>query len=368
MDANNRITLRWDAIEGATYNVRYIEEVCQVGTHDHNGWCRSDNRNTAGWPIVNNIPVTEKTINGKKVAEAKLLIRGGMNIEKKPYRVQVQAKVVNESFWDPDSDYVLVAPTRSLASPADDTLVVATIGLDHFQRHGRLDYAVCNPGSTAEALGGDLVIQPWPTGVDLDDITDAIDLWEDTVVWQVSGSFSNIVQTAGYETTDCKHPNDATRNLYQIMFLDGAYMNRVCPALMGGVIVAGCHFTQATKHEGDHNTGIGPQTLFILDDYGSSNALGTAGVKWTDTGTGARGGPSCTHLQEVLVHEAGHAFGLMHRRGITNNTLDPSKNENPTDHALMRTGYDPTNQLCTPQVFDVSAMMAIYQSRVLPAR
>ena len=100
---DGEITLRWNKVSGATYNMRYIREVCSSS-----GVCQIDPHGS--WKTVPNIATS-----GDAVKEARLrgLTPGIL------YRVEVRAVIVDSSDC---SDFALVYPTNS----ALDSGTVAT--------------------------------------------------------------------------------------------------------------------------------------------------------------------------------------------------------------------------------------------------
>ena len=68
------------------------------------------------------------------------------------------------------------------------------------------------------------------------------------------------------------------------------------------------------------------------------------------------GDPGCTRLHELVIHEAGHAFGIGNRTrfGFNRHPIN-------TEHSVM--SYADPDRDCEPQAYDIVALMALYQSR-----
>ena len=65
----------------------------------------------------------------------------------------------------------------------------------------------------------------------------------------------------------------------------------------------------------------------------------------------------CTRLENMIAHETGHAFG------IGNDALSEFLNHHPENDTLSIMSYDSQFSHCAPQVYDIAAIMALYQSR-----
>ena len=298
---NNEVTLRWDPVPGATgYNVRYVEEICSlIGVCAPDGGAASPNWQTR----------TGIVTSGNAVKEATL---GGLT-EKKFYRVEVQAVVVDPSAW---SGFALVYPTNVHPSMAGTR--VATIELNSFQANGQFDYRICNPPepSTSEEEPS-----PLPMGFTVENIEDIIRGWDEAVKWGDARG-NNILRTIGSAITPCDDPEDRDRMRNQVLFYNNAFITKVC-----GAAAIACW----AWPNGDLTTPYPAQSILIRD---SSH--------WGEMTPGG-----CTRLHRTLRHEVGHAFGLVHGE-IRDAIMHP------------RGGR---SQICGATEYDVVATMANYQSR-----
>ena len=266
---------------------------------------------------------------------------GGLT-KKKLYRIEVQVVIVDYSNW---SDFTLVFPTDS---PLGGGIRVATAPFHGYQPNKNAQgshefrYVICE-----ESITSSITTSPADPNLSrsqqaiIDDIGDAVDKWEETVIW--NGGSANIISAEAYSLPaglDCG-PRILGVPLGR---------NEVVFASNFEMTTAGCfgpppacwrtHRWQAVEFGP-----IGWGAILLRASYGADwNAL--------DTTTG------CTYLHQIVVHEAGHSFG------IGNGSVPRgSFNQHPinTMHSVM--SYDDPNDYCEPQAYDIVALMALYQSR-----
>ncbi len=305
------VTLRWNAVPGATaYNVRYAKETC-----NSNGECAPDDWQT---------PSSAVTAIGSTTKEASL---GGLTT-KTLYRIEVQAVIVSPSEW---SDFALVFPTDS---PPDGGTRVATAPFHGYQTNNEFRYVLCE----------DTI----PTGITMStqDIKDAVDKWENTVTWDRGGV--NIITTQAYNLPADEHCDRGPippRGRFEVKFLsDNGIRNACNPFSFRGPGPPACWRSSSWTRLGVGQIEAGSVLL---------NA-GRGVDYWNNSVAGG-----CMKLHEMVVHEVGHAFGI----GTTEYFPRPNFNLHPinTEYAIM--SYKNIGQYCEPQVYDIVAVMSLYQSR-----
>ena len=312
------VTLRWNPVLGATsYNVRYVEEVC-----DSNGVCEPDGGATPNWQTRTNIATSAGT-----AIEATL---GGLTKEML-YRVEAQAAIVDASDW---SDFTLVFPTDSPLGHGTDVATAPFHGYQAKNARGSHEfrYVLCT-----ETIPAGLTM----TATDIaTDMKNAVDAWEDTVIWNRSGA--NIITTTDYTLPAGEQCGAILKGRFEVKFvLDRDMKNASCGSLIPWVRAApACWRSRSWT-----SVGVGlieRGSVLLNSDYGATH--------WNDPAG------SCTILRETIVHEVGHAFGI-------GNAAGASLNRHPinTTHSIM--SYEDTNHYCEPQAYDIVALMALYQSR-----
>ena len=322
LDSNGNVTLRWNAAGGATgYKFRYAEEVC-VPAESRTG---REDETTCGLgasPTWNTISAENVTTSGSTV-EATL---GGLT-EMTLYRIQVQEVNVDASKW---SGHTLVYPTDS---PPGRQTSVATASFDGHQTTNaqgshEYRYTICEDTiDTAVAWnwGTDEQNDPVRDGKTVSaiaaDIEGAIETWETTVRW-VSGP-ENIVSAKPTRSETC--PNTGF-----VKFIPKPHMKMYCRdedalgcAGRSTIVLRNIPERRVGESEDD----LEPTTWNLMEN-------------------------GCSYLHKIMMHEAGHIFGISGRE-------HPS-----TPQAVMYGSVSGWRvQFCNPQAYDVVAMMANYQSR-----
>ena len=313
---DDNVTLRWKEVSGATaYNVRYVKEICSDG-----GICGPDA--SASWRTVTNIATT-----GGTVKEANLEIEN--RTDNTLYRIEVRAKVVDLSDW---SVFAVVFPTNSAPSAGTK---VATAKFHGYQPDNGLGshefrYVICE-GTVPAGLKMNII-----------DMKNAVAKWENTVTW--STGQGNIITTNGYSMSS--NYENCERNLYPpngvaVKFYSAKEMKRaLCINLRSpeGAPPACWRSSSwgAYLSVGPINSGA------ILVNKNREEAW------WK----GNNSSGNCSRVHEYVVHEAGHGFGI-----------GSLFNPHPVNTSGSVTSYDNTGLYCEPQVYDIAALMALYQSR-----
>ena len=319
LDSDGNVTLRWKPVSRATgYNVRYIEEVC-----DSDGVCEPDP--DGSWQTRTNIATS-----GILVKEATF---GGLT-QKKLYRIEVQVVIVDYSNW---SDFTLVFPTDSPIGHGTDVATAPFHGYQAKNSQGSHEfrYVLCE--------------ETIPTGLTMtaQDMKDAVDEWEDTVTWNRGGA--NIIATTAYALPSGKQCSSRTippaEGRFEVKFASGFFMGRACNPL---AVLPGINAPPACWRSTSWDTRgvqlIGSGSVILNADRGAA--------RWNESVAGGR----CARLHETIVHEVGHAFGIGNASG-----LDFNRHPINTMHSIM--SYANLGDYCEPQIYDIVALIALYQSR-----
>ena len=225
------------------------------------------------------------------------------------YRAEIKATLGSlESDW---SDPVFFYPTTS--PPGGPIFTYPLFGHLPMQRY---DYTIC-----LDTLPEDEVLRgKWVT-----DIQSGVATWQEEVVW--NQGTSNIIESSHAPLADCSTAS------HKVKLVDGGLGN---PCLSITPDTGGCLSTPAWITP---ENAITTSTLYIFED--------------DDLNPGVPVVPPvipCSRLSNLVAHEVGHALGIGKR-----------PNRHPTlDGALMKQS---TPIVCKPQPHDVSAVMALYQSR-----
>ena len=176
----------------------------------------------------------------------------------------------------------------------------------------------------------------------INDIESAVDEWEDTVIW--NRGRINIITTNAYTLPTGQSCARRTLGVpvisqNQVVFVSNAEMTR-----------SGC----ITLPKGCWRTNRWAAIFFGPIAQGAILLKASYGADWNslDTNTG------CTFLHQIVVHEAGHAFGIGN-----GHWLRLSFNQHPINRTHSVMSYNDPSSYCGPQAYDVVAVMANYQSR-----
>ena len=315
---NGKVTLRWNSVFGATgYNVRYTEETC-----DQDGACGPDD---SSWQTGDNITAT-----GGPIKKATL---GGLTKETL-YRIEVQAVIVDPSSW---SGFTLVFPTDAPLGHGTDVATAPFHGYQAKNARGSHEFRYL------------LCIETIPEGLLMTatDMLNAVDEWEDTVIWNKS-SANIIVSTAhalpaGERCSTRAIPRQEGR--FEVKFASKQRIARACNPL--AELGIGSAPPACWRSESWERIGVGQiESGSVLLNVDRGIAF------WNrDLGVG------CRKLHEMIVHEVGHAFGIGNARWPAQFNRHPIN----TTHSTM--SYAGLNKYCEPQAYDIVAVMGLYQSR-----
>ncbi len=349
LDSDGDVTLRWKPIQGASgYGVRYTEERC-----DSRGIC--DTYRSWRTPTEEDLTITDQTISGESVKQANL---GGLS-EDTLYRIQVRSTIVSDSFWSHD-DFALVFPTDS---PLGDRTVATAPFHGHQPENVRgsheFRYVTCTGTVSTELETPDR-----NAAAIARDIENAIEKWESTVVWESGGN--NIVTATSYRPAggeNCTHPLipipffnflaeiPSGDDRFEVKFVSDERIEAACdPTDDRETPIPGCWLSASWLSPGIDQITKG--TILINESLG--------GAHWNAQIAGA---DSCTRLHELVIHEAGHAFGIGKTVAEVIPRIKFDFNRHPfnTEHSVM--SYEDPHRDCEPQAYDIVALMALYQSR-----
>ena len=298
------VAIRWDKVEDATdYDIHWGRMKCPSSCSPDGGWT--------------DVPYTFYSEDDDLVTAFLPLEVGYL------YRIEVKATVYEVSGW---SETVMVWPQT--ATPPSGT--IAGVKLLSYQTDGHYEnYRICNPPSGQSGVDPANNSDPYPipSDVSVDDITGAVNAWPSAVVWRKPNGENIIRASGGAENIVCDR-NVYTPRYNQVGFYHADTIARVC---MKPTAVA------CWSHSEERTVASVPRSILVkvappstvAPRWGSTLMLGTLG--------------DCKAIHSIIVHEAGHAFGLEHSQDAS------------VIHA---------NDLgCKPDAFDVAAMMANYQSR-----
>ena len=341
LNADNEITVRWESVSEATgYGVRYVREVCKP-----NGVCETDSvwqEETTAAPSSPPVAVEETTFDGP--SEGTL------------YRVQARSTVVSDSFWSHE-DFALVYPTDSPLRGG----TVATAPFHGYQAKNsngshEFRYVMCTATVSSEVTTSPSNPSLSRTQLEIiEAIEGAVGKWEEAVIWDRGGH--NIITTESYRLPggeNCKYPLIPGTEVFseipdeegrfEIKFVDDGRIERACDLLDFRLApVNGCWRSESWELPGTQQIHSG--VILLNASLGADH--------WNARFGGADG---CTNLHELVIHEAGHAFGIGNRTG-----LDFNRHPINTMHSIM--SYDDPGRYCEPQAYDIVALMALYQSR-----
>ena len=304
----------WTPVDRATsYEVRFAPERCTEYTvvlPNNRGTRLQANCTHGDW-----LPNTVTSTTPSATLTQDLL-------EGNPYRVEVRAKNVDLSGW---SLAAFVYPTRFALSSGRDVLTAPFHGYQIRSSVGGFEMGV----SVCE----DQIRRGLTT--DVAAMQRAVAKWESAVIADRGGV--NIIRTYATAAPAASHcsrlahyPSEPGR--FVVKFLPNALMLFHCGS-----------FTHACwRSESWFNPGLEQiQTGAMIFNKGFSLSY------WN-----RRLAADCTKLEEMLVHESGHAFGI-----------GAAVNKHPLNDTASIMSYANTGDYCEPQAYDIVALMALYQSR-----
>ena len=321
--ANGRggqITLRWDKGPTAVsyYQIEYAEERCLPfqSAYGTDLICSPQPRSffASSENPTPDFTASEVTIDGEDVIQASFTPeaiidwRGGYGSSDPLYWLEIVAvNAAGEASFPSES--LSVYPDL----PGTDNKFAATITfLDHHRTSGVFNYAICDD-SIPSYLYTDPLRPTRTRQAIVDDIENAMGSWERHVRWWTGSRNIITAQKTGVQS-GCQTPRMRSQS-NQVMFASKAQM-----AYFGECAderVVGCYSRD---------------TIMILDEPGNYDLYDD--LPFT----------GYAYLHALIVHEAGHAYGLDHAR---------------TEGSVMHSHSGWAN----PSKNDIVAMMAYYQSR-----
>ena len=243
-------------------------------------------------------------------------------------------KIVDASIWPEVWSEVVVYPTDE---PPSSVMRVAGIPVNKYQANGKFAYKICSP---SQAPQNENQPSQLPEGFSVfgsDTTTSLIRVigrWDVRVKWRKANG-DNIIETSGWLAETCQDP-ESTETQNQVVFYSEQFTENYCdPDMKVSVLIFGCW-----KSDADLSAPSIPETIVMRDSLPDPHT-------WTDLA----GSGSCRLLESILRHEVGHPFGLGDSRSA---------------EALMWEYVDLDNLdkvICEPNIWDVTATMANYQSR-----
>ena len=293
-----RATVRWDAVSGAEqYHLRYRENC--TGTTNA---CQLSPSSWTSWTSVHH-PKTETVL---------------LNLRDNAlYEIQIRTyKSRKLSDW---SENVFVYTTSSIPSGPVGSIVLVAYHASH-----EFDYTICWHTFSSDA--------------EREEVESAIDAWPESIEWEEDSV--NIITADGSRSKSCSRwgdkdfvrPGEVSVAAYRQGW------EKACPVALGNPGVTACTNLETITVK-DSNLPKFNKIPYIVFRPRSMTT-------WT---TSVASGALCSNLYTNALHEAGHAFGLLH--GGTAVDAEDSVMRNITG------GKD-----CEPGPFDAAAIMAIYQS------
>ena len=347
LDDDGNVTLRWNSVTGATsYAVRYAKEICSHYTVFVDDTEIERARCAPGdWSLPISADTTETTL-------------GGLT-ENTLYRIEVRSKIVSDSSWS-EHDFALVFPTDS---PLGDR-TVATAPFHGYQRENaqgshEFRYVTCTG-----TISTDLETPDRNAVTIARDIENAAEKWESTLVWDEGGH--NIVKATSYRPAggeNCTHPLEplpftnflaeipSGEDRFEVKFVSNERIEAACdPTNKTDDPIPGCWVSASWLSPG-------------IDQITKGTILINKSLKGTHWNAQIAGADSCTRLHELVIHEAGHAFGIGKTVAEVIPRINFDFNRHPinTEHSVM--SYEDPHRDCEPQAYDIVALMALYQSR-----
>ena len=317
---NGDITLRWDPVSGAaSYNVRYVNEVC-----DSDGVCEPDEDSSGNpdWQVLPPVATSGGTVIEENIS--------GL-APNTLYRIEVQAATADASGW---SGFAFVYPTNSPVGRETEVATAPFHGYQAKNAQGSHDFRFV------------LCEETIPLGLTMNaqDMKDAIDEWKDAVIWDSAGA--NIITTTAYTLPTgekCTKDPIPQEGRFEVKFASSFRMGAACnPFAVLPIIDAPRGCWRSASWEAIHIAQIASGSILLNADFEAA--------RWNGSKNG------CIYLNYMIVHEAGHAFGIGNKKGLNYN-----RHPINTMHSIM--SYDDPTRHCRPQAYDIVAVMALYQSR-----
>ncbi len=328
----NQVVLWWERASHATdYEVRYSPEVCT--DHGETTTCAPD---STAWEGT--------TVSGQARTFLKLGVDNDLD-KKTLYRVEVRGvSPVGTSRW---SDHTFVYPTDGPPTvsgqfpPPAEPPYIASAPLYGHQKDGVWRYSIC-----------DGTIPSTFTRIGASDLENAVNKWSTAVAEDRNGG-QLLTATRVYPADPpCRPP---------LLFYDIDGRDEIMFTSKDRLILVGCLDTVAcwrtnTWHKVFHDSTIGwmhglpkikPGFIFLDNNVAS----------WESPSYNRS---PCAWVENIVVHEAGHAFGVGWPLASPWDDQFLNKHPENTRDAVM--SYE-SKRYCEPQAYDVAAMRVNYQSR-----
>ena len=324
---SGNVKLRWAPVSGATgYKVQYSEVQCVQGSlpgRDEDVICNLEDSPMWNRIMASDFTTEEITIAGTAVVEATV---GGLT-RRKLYRVEVQAVIAEASDW---SDFTLVFPTSSSPSHGPHYgFIFSDHVLDRSNGSREYRYSICEDTITTD------VAWDWSTEEHDDtvtavaaDIASAIGTWGTNVRWVTNVmNGANIVSSTVMDTDICPGRN-------AVKFIEDDDVEVMCDIPKPETL--GCFVEESLGILLRHTP------LRRVSDPAQEPEKFEP-TRWEEMKNG------CSYLYKIVMHEAGHVFGLSHPRspqGVMYGQVS---------------GW--LGRFCEPQPHDIVGMIAKYQSQ-----
>ena len=334
---SNLVTLWWEHTRHATgYEVRYSPEVC-VDQGDMTA-CAPD---PTAWE--------RETISDHSSTSLQLEVDSDVD-KKKLYRVEVRGvSPVGTSDWsDPtfvyptDGPPTVSRPLFSLLPKQSDPPRIASAPMYGHQKNGVWEYSIC-AGTIPSTF----------TSIGAADLERAVNKWSSAAPENSSGG-QLLTATRVYPSKpDCKPqliPYHPTHGKDEIMFVSRDALRK-----------AGCKDAPACWRT-DTWVDVLFESYTILMRGLPKIRPGDV-LLWegkTNWESPAYHLSPCTLVEHMVVHEAGHAFGIGWPLGDRSDKQFLNEHPENTEHSVMSYGIQ---KYCEPRAYDVAAMRVNYQSR-----
>ena len=232
------------------------------------------------------------------------------------------------------SDFVLVFPTDSALGRNTHVATAPFHGYQAKNAQGSHEflYILCESSIPASVT------------MTAADLKDAVDEWEDAVIWDRGGV--NIITTSSYSLPAGDSCSSTAipiqKGRFEVRFATDGEIKGACYPLPWVKTPHACWRSHSWR-----NIGVG------LIEKGSVLLNADRGAAYWNTDRGS----GCAFLKEMLVHEVGHAFGIGNGEKIL------KLNRHPINTTLSIMSYANTGSYCEPQAYDIVAVTALYQSR-----
>ncbi len=260
------------------------------------------------------------------------------------YRVQIASveNGVRSSLSEPLVVYTTdgIPPRIGSANPRIATIELKALNVDH-----EYAYTICT--------------NKFPNNTWVAEMKSALQAWENQVVWELTNGDNMVSLDDQGDSSNCPSlvgrpdPNDPTKTIYDEPWGEIRRSDDMMEfeALCGSGAYACAKQSRITRRGGVtyrlpyFKPAEAPFIMFRRDMSTAAIGPWDPGVDKVVNGVSS----GCSNFYQTAVHEVGHAYGFGHA------TIDSSR-----DVSIMEPGRDRLH--CNPKLYDVAAMMALYQS------